>query len=164
MNKTKVISALVASLGLMCVSSVASAKEVPNGTPIKAATDCVDATNQLLTQDVTVQLSKGVSMGYICRLANAAATPPTVNRVGLGSCNIGGQAKSRDVKCTVDTGGVFSPSTCTQTDVDAGTSKPVTGTTAYYTTTAGGVIGSDGMATTTCNAAGMSSLTEAKYP
>jgi hypothetical protein len=164
MNKAKFISALVAGLGLITVSGAAGAIEIQTGVPIPAATGCVDATNQLLSQDVTIQLSKGVSMGYICRLADAAANPPTVSRVGLGSCNIGGQAKARDVRCTVDSNGVFSPATCTQANVTAGESKPVTGVTAYFTTTAGGVIGSDGMATTACNAAGISGLTEAKYP
>jgi hypothetical protein len=166
MSKTKFVSAVAVAVGALMLSSGAQAVVISNGTAI-AVNTCVDATNVILTAPVTINLSKSVSAGYICRLANAAAATPTVNRVGIGACHTGGTAKARAVPCTGDGASTpFSPASCTAADVAAVpvVTKQVSGVSIFYASTAGGVISEDGMATTACNAGGVSGLVEAQFP
>lgn len=138
--------------GLIAVSVNAQATEtITSGASITTASDgggCIFLANQ-----VTVNVSKGVSAVFDCRAADAAVG--TVNRVVVGACHIGGTAKARSVACTANAdGSTFSPSGCTST-----ASINVTGIAAYTTSTAGGAIAEHGMATTTCNdATGITTL------
>lgn len=170
MRKIKTMSfALMAGLAVM--SSGANAVELQNGVAVTVAA-CTISSVPILTTNVTVNLSKNVAAGYQCRLADA--TLGTVNRVVLGTCHSGGTAKARTVTCgRTQTGmqadGVtpiytYSPSTCTDgnfADPAAPTGMPVTGSAMYTSSTAGGAIGEDGMATTACNGTGISGLVEA---
>lgn len=170
MRKIKTISfALMAGLAVM--STGASAVILSNGAAVTVA-DCTINQVPILTTNVTVNLSKNVAAGYQCRLADS--TTGTVNRVLLGTCHSGGTAKSRTVTCgRTQTGmqpdGVtpiytYAPSTCTEANFAnpaSPTGVPVSGSTLYTTSTAGGQIGEDGMATTACNDAGVSGMVEA---
>lgn len=174
MLKMKVLSRFLA--GAVCsIGLVVSAQavELPNGQPV-STTDCPQ-----LNTGVTVNLSKNVNAGYVCRAADATQTPPTVNRVGLGTCHTGGTAKSRMVTCSRTSDGgdppayTYTPAACTDSNFDANTGQPlagdpgkvpVTGLTMYSTSTAGGAIGEDGMAATACDGPGISGLVEAAFP
>lgn len=173
MRKIKFLSySLVAGFSALALNSSVHAVPLSSGTPVTVALCSV------LSADVTVNLSKNVAAGYVCRVANAAATPPTLNRVGIGACNTGGTAKSRDVACSrLSDGGTpptftYTPATCSASNFDPATgivlavggTVPVTGSAIYTTSTSGGVIGENGMATAACTGAGISPLVEAAYP
>jgi hypothetical protein len=167
MRKFKMISlALMAGLGSLAMSPVANALEFPNGNKVTVAL-CTIGGVPILSTDVTVNFSKNVTGGYQCRVADATAG--TVNRVMLGTCHTGGTSKSRQVTCTRTSDGAdppvysYSPATCSASNFSVPatpTAVPVNGGAYYTTSTAGGVIGEDGLETV-CTGAALSGKVEA---